>query len=235
MAAWEEEGDSYPTSEWHGDDDLPRGLKSASSNPKAPPAAKKAKTTDIIDITDQSISEIENFLENPLSRKVKREERTTKCRACAQGYFSKRKDSKLVKDIAKLIRIHAYSISLDTLLDAIYEAGEEDRQATIADGDEDPGEWTTEEIQYHLFNCMKDPGLFCLKQIIDLTAQLESLNKHLWKTNEDGVREPDKNVFLLMFQTQKQIKEFLTLMPEKTISFNPKLNVQHHSKKARGD
>jgi hypothetical protein len=197
-----------------------------------PPTSRSTATTTIDLAADQTtISEIESFLDNPMSRNRVKREREVTCRACAHGYFSKRKDSKLVKDMARLIRIHAYSISLDTLLEAIHEAGEEDRQATIAEGEEDPGEWTHEEIQYHLFNCMKDPGLFCLKQIIDLTAQLESLNKHLWKKNEDGTREPDKNVFLLMFQTQKQIKEFLTLTPEKTISFNPKLNVQHHSKK----
>lgn len=216
------------------DDTFLYGEKSTTTTATTrPTAVKRRKTTssskpETVDLIDQSVSEIENFLENPVSRKVKKE--SVKCRACIHGYFQ-RKDSKLVGIIARLIRTYAYSISLDALLEEIYHAGERDREETIAGGEEDPGEWTLDEIEYHLFNCMKDPGLFCLKQIIDLKRELDSLGKHLWKVNADGVREPDKNVFILLFQTQKQIKDFLTMAPEKTISFNPRLNVQHHSKK----
>lgn len=210
----------------------PSSYKYTSSNANSAPPPRKKRTvkTEESDLIDQSMPDIQSFLDNPKLIHKEKKENGVNCRACKKGYFV-RKDSSLVKSIGTLIRQYSYSISLTALIDEIYIIGEAERRRMIADGEEDPGEWTEEEIEYHLFNCMTDPGLLCLKQLTDLKGELVSLHKHLWKMNSDGVREPDKNVFGLYFATQSQIKQFLTLKPETTVSFNPRLNVQVSSRK----
>lgn len=191
-------------------------------------------STTIIDLVEQSLPDIQSFLGGNPSKtaKVKKEGGGITCRACKRAYFVNKKGSKLVPRIAKLIKDYAYSMSTEALIEEIHYIGEAERQEMIEDGEDDPGEWTNKEIEYHLFNCMTDAGLFSLKQINDLRDELGELGKHLWKNNPDGTREPDKHVFGLFFATQTQIRQFLTLAPEKTISFNPRLNVQLSSKKA---
>jgi hypothetical protein len=158
------------------------------------------------------------------------EEGGTTCRACKVGYFVT-KDA-FVDKIAAVIRKYAFVLSRQALIHAIYELSQTQREIIINDGEDDPGEWTHDEIEHHLFNCMTDSGLIFLKQISDLKDELTSLQKMLWKTNADGTREMDKNVFSVWFATQKQIKDFLSMAPEKTLAFNPKLSIQLSTRKA---
>lgn len=147
------------------------------------------------------------------------------CRACKVGYFVT-KDT-FVDQIAATIRKYAFVLSRQALVHAIYELSQKQRETIINQGEDDPGEWTHDEIEHHLFNCMTDSGLIFLKQISDLKDEVASLQKMLWKTNPaDGTRKMDKEVFSVYLATQKQIKDFLSMAPEKTMAFNPKLNIQ---------
>lgn len=154
----------------------------------------------------------------------------TTCRACKVGYFVT--EDAFVDKIAAVIRKYAFVLSRQALIHAIYELSQTQRETIVNEGEDDPGEWTHEEIEHHLFNCMTDSGLIFLKQISDLKDELTSLQKMLWKTNADGTREIDKNVFSVYLATQKQIKDFLSMAPEKTLAFNPKLSVQLSTRRA---
>ena len=188
---------------------------------------KKKRPRDEIDLC---IPEIQNFLGDPTAHHVKTEEGgEITCRACKKGYFVGKDE--IVDRIAMTIRSYAFVVSRPALIDTIYKICEFYRSKAVTAEEDDPGEWTHEEIDFHLFTCMTDPGLICLKQISDLKEELESLRKVLWRTNPDGTREPDKNVASIYFATQKQLKDFLTMAPEKTVAYNPKLDVQRSSRK----
>jgi hypothetical protein len=158
------------------------------------------------------------------------EEEGTTCRACQVGYFVT--EDAFVDKIAAIIRKYAFVLSRKALIHHIYELSQTQREVIINSGEDDPGEWTHDEIEHHLFNCMSDSGLIFLKQISDLKDELNSLQKKLWKTNADNTQEMDKNVFSVWFATQKQIKDFLSMAPEKTLAFNPKLSIQLSTRKA---
>jgi hypothetical protein len=175
------------------------------------------------------VSDIQDLLDDPTPVMT---DHGKQCRACKKGYFTK-KDSKLVNVIAKLVKDYAFAISPDHLINEIWIVGEVEREAMIKKGEGDPGEWTKEEIQTHLFECMQDPALMALKQILVLKKEMHKVEKRLWQLDPDsGEKVINEKAFKLFFALQHQLKTFHSFAPEKSIGFNPKLNVHSKLRKA---
>lgn len=175
------------------------------------------------------VSEIRDLLDDPTPVV---QDHGKQCRACKKGYFTK-KDSKLVAVIAKLVKDYAFAIAPEQLIEEIWIVGELERDRMKKGEEGDPGEWTKEEIHTHLFECMKDPALMALKQIITLQKHMQKVEKSLWKNDpETGDRVFDDKAFRLFFGLQQQLKTFHSFAPEKSIGFNPKLNVHSKLRKA---
>lgn len=153
------------------------------------------------------------------------------CRACRSGYFVDG-NSKLADAIAALVRNYQYSVSLAQLIEEAYLLGEKEREDVLHESGEDIGEWSREDIAYHLFNCMTDFNLFTLKEINDLKVILASVKDNLYyKDGATGQQIADVKNMALMMQLQSQIKMLITVAPERANSFNPGLSTHSSVRK----
>lgn len=181
-----------------------------------------------------SFQEVIQIAEDTKPTFVKNSE-VSECRACKEGYFAKQ-GNRFVEAMAHLIKTFAYNMHTSSLVDCIYRLAEKERQETIENGDADPGEWTREQIEYHLWTCMTNFELFSIKQLQNLKTHLTMSENSLYYMDEEGnVQQDEFKKFQIYFGLQNQIKHFSNTAPEKSNSFNPKLSVHSSSRKDRRD
>jgi hypothetical protein len=153
------------------------------------------------------------------------------CRACRSGYFVDG-NSKLADAIAALVRNYQYSVSMAQLIEEAYLLGEKEREDVLHESGEDIGEWSREDIHYHLFTCMTDFNLFTLKEISELKVILASVKDNLYYIDGTTGRPiTDVKNMQLMMQLQAQIKMLITVAPERANSFNPGLSTHSSVRK----
>lgn len=154
------------------------------------------------------------------------------CRACEKGYFTK-KDSKLVNVIARLVKDYAFVVSPETLIHQIYLVGELERECMIKKGEGDPGEWTPDEIKTHIFDCMQNPSLMVLEQILKVKDHMRKTEKTLWKRDPETDEEVmNEKSFRIFYALQSQLKTLHSFAPERSIGFNPNINLHSKLRKA---
>jgi hypothetical protein len=188
---------------------------------------KKKDTKNLKHVTFQDVMKTANEVSH---YSVTDDDVGVNCRACRLGYFVNSENT-LADQTAEFVRKFAYSISLPALIEQVYKIGEEERRRTIEQGFPDPGEWTREDVEYHLFYCMTDMTLWNLKQLNDHKRLLTSLKNQLFdKNTETGEIVANEKVWKLMIQVETHMKNLWTVVPEKAVSFNSKL-IEHSSKR----
>lgn len=148
------------------------------------------------------------------------------CRACkVGGYFTANWDSDFADKMALLIKESAYSMRLEALISEIYELGQKERAFVLKTKEVDLGEWTKEQIEYHLFNCMTDLSIWMLGESRNLRLLMRRLRNRWFEIDEGEDEEVvvnEKNI-KLYFLAQNQYKQLLTTQQEKSYTFNDML------------
>jgi hypothetical protein len=156
------------------------------------------------------------------------------CRACRLGYFVEQ--TRLTAAISEFVKKFSHNISVQSLINEVYALGQHERMIVIEEsGGVDPGEWSREDVEHHLFYCMSDMSLCFLKEVHDLKLLLKTIKDHVITRNDESnsLQLNEKNLRLMM-QIQTQIKVLLTTAPEKSVSFNPQLAVHSSKRKSQG-
>jgi hypothetical protein len=145
------------------------------------------------------------------------------CRACrVGGYFTGEWETDFASKMALLIKNHSHSMNREALISEIYDLGQKERAYILKKEKVDLGEWTKEQIEYHLFNCMTDLSIWMIGESRDLRLLMKRLKNRLFEVDEEEIVANEKNI-KLYFLAQNQYKQLLTTPHEKANTFNEML------------